>query len=463
MGQQEADAPASHSASINLPTPTLRPSPIHSQMSTVTTNGHHAVPVATVASPTSSAPRTLLMIVGPTEYEAAVLHKLGEESLPQAAPLFIDEMGQALDDLCTVLHAPTGSPVIVAGSGSLGWDMIAASVLEAGDEVLVLNTGYFSDSFAECLSAYGMVVHQLQSTIGGVVDMLDVRMALKASAAIRMVTFTQVDTSTAVLNDVQRLCAVVRELAPAALIAVDGVCSLGGEEFRFDEWEVDVAMSCSQKALGAPPGLSLLMLSERAISAINGRRSVIPSYYCNLQRWLPTMEGYRRRKGGYYCTVPVNLIRAIGVSLSRIAAYGIDRRVADHRQHSLAVKAAFDALELRQVPVSPDVACNTLTAAYYPPGVAASAFLAAAARKGVWLAGGLHRAIAPQYFRLGHMGMSVSPHSDGQQRADGQLAMDDCCLAIEALEHALSECGHAVKAGVGLASYRQHMAQYTTK
>ena len=209
------------------------------------------------------------------------------------------------------------------------------------------------------------------------------------------------------LSDVKGLCGLFRSLLPSALIAVDGVCSLGGEEFRFDDWEVDVAMSCSQKALGAPPGLSILMLSPRAVAIVTSptRSRPIPSYYCNLQRWLPVMQGYRQRKGGYYCTVPVNLIRAIGVSLARIREYGIDKRVADHRAHSLAVKAAFDALKLQQVPVSPSVACNTLTAAYYPPGVSASAFLEAAARKGVWLGGGLHVAIVSKYFRLGHMGI----------------------------------------------------------
>lgn len=153
----------SHHSSARLPC-----SPMSS---IITENGHPVVPVATVTSPTSATAtataRTLLMIVGPTEYEQTVLHKLGEESLPQAAPLFIAEMGQALDDLCTVRHAPKGSPVIVAGSGSLGWDVIAASLLQAGDEVLVLNTGYFSDSLVDCLSAYGTTVHQLHSVTGG--------------------------------------------------------------------------------------------------------------------------------------------------------------------------------------------------------------------------------------------------------------------------------------------------------
>ena len=164
---------------------------------------------------------------------------------------------------------------------------------------------------------------------------------------------------------------------------------------------------------------------------------------------------YRQRLGAYYCTVPVNLIRAIGVSLGLIKRYGVDRRVADHRAHSLAVKAAFDALHLRQVPVSPDVACNTLTAAYYPAGVTASAFLSAAERAGVWFGGGLHVKIAAQYFRVGHMGVSVAPCPDSTH---GQ----DVRTAVEALEYALAECGYAVRAGAAVAAYKSKMAEYIT-
>ena len=57
--------------------------------------------------------------------------------------------------------------------------------------------------------------------------------------------------------------------APHTLIAVDGVCSFMAEELRFDEWGIDAAMTCSQKALGAPPGLSLVLVSNRALVSLS--------------------------------------------------------------------------------------------------------------------------------------------------------------------------------------------------
>ena len=46
---------------------------------------------------------------------------------------------------------------------------------------------------------------------------------------------------------------------------LDGVCSVASELIKMDEWGVDVVMTASQKGLGTPPGLSILVASKRAI------------------------------------------------------------------------------------------------------------------------------------------------------------------------------------------------------
>ena len=46
---------------------------------------------------------------------------------------------------------------------------------------------------------------------------------------------------------------------------LDGVCSVASELIKMDEWGIDVVMTASQKGLGTPPGLSILVASKRAI------------------------------------------------------------------------------------------------------------------------------------------------------------------------------------------------------
>ena len=40
-------------------------------------------------------------------------------------------------------------PFLISGSGTLGWDQVAANLVEDGEEALVLHSGYFGDSFAD--------------------------------------------------------------------------------------------------------------------------------------------------------------------------------------------------------------------------------------------------------------------------------------------------------------------------
>jgi alanine-glyoxylate transaminase/serine-glyoxylate transaminase/serine-pyruvate transaminase len=81
----------------------------------------------------------------------------------------------------------------------------------------------------------------------------------------KLITITHVDTSTGVLNNVEEIANLIKRLSPDSLIAVDGVCSVGGERLLQEAWGIDVAMTASQKAIGVPPGLALMVVSQRAL------------------------------------------------------------------------------------------------------------------------------------------------------------------------------------------------------
>ena len=67
---------------------------------------------------------------------------------------------------------------------------------------------------------------------------------------------THNETSTGVTNPIADIAAIVRR--HGALLAVDAVSSLAAIDLRFDEWQIDVAVSGSQKAFMCPPGLAVL-------------------------------------------------------------------------------------------------------------------------------------------------------------------------------------------------------------
>lgn len=147
--------------------------------------------------------------------------------------------------------------------------------------------GYFADSFAECLETYGAKATQLKAPIGGRPSLKEIELALKIKP-YKAITITHTDTSTGVLNDVKAIAEAVRRVSPETLIIVDGVCSVAVEEIRFDEWDLDVVLTATQKAIGVPAGLSIVMLSGRAIRAFERRKTKPASYFASLANWLPS-------------------------------------------------------------------------------------------------------------------------------------------------------------------------------
>lgn len=190
-----------------------------------------------------------------------------------------------------VLFAPTAQPVITAGSGTLGWDHVAANILQPGDESLVLNSGYFGDSFAECIETYGGKVTQIKAPIGSKPSLEEVEKAL-TSKKYKVLTFTHVDTSTGVLSDAKGLGELVKRVSPETILVLDGVCSVASEEIRMEEWGIDVVLTASQKGLGCPPGLMLVAASKKAIEAFEKRTVPPTSYYASWAKWLPVMKAY---------------------------------------------------------------------------------------------------------------------------------------------------------------------------
>ncbi len=379
--------------------------------------------------------RKLLMIPGPIEFEPAVLSALGAPTTSHVAANFIAAFGQALERLRQVFLSPQGQPFVLAGSGTLAMDCAGANLVEPGDRALVVNTGYFSDRFAALLERYGAQVTQVGAAVGGQPALEDVEAALR-QAEYKLVTITHVDTSTAVLADVQGLAGLARQYG--ALVVVDGVCSLAGEALRMDDWGIDLALTASQKAIGVPPGLALLVAGPRALEAFKRRKTLVQNYYADWTHWLPVMQAYEARQAAYFGTPAVNLVWALNASLGLILEEGLPARFERHVALGRASQAAMAALGLKQVPLQPDLAAHTLSAPRYPASIQGPEFLAQVSKAGVTLAGGLHPAIKANYFRIGHMGAAT---------------LGDILATYSAIETALRACGYNVfLPGVGVAA-----------
>ena len=386
-----------------------------------------------MGSPTpAQEPHPALLIPGPVEISDEVSHSMATYAQSHVGPAFTNVFGESLSMLRKLFQTTnSGSqPFIIAGSGTLGWDLAAANLVEPGEDVLVLHTGYFADSFADCFSIYGAKPTQLKAPIGDRPQLDEIEEALK-SKKYKAVTVTHVDTSTGVLSQVEPLSKLIQRVSPDTLLIVDGVCSIGAEDLQFDAWKVDMALTASQKAIGCPPGLSISMVSERAIDVYKTRKSPPGSYYASFKNWLPVMQSYEAKKPLYFATQPTQVITALHTALTQLTSRPLSERFEAHKRVSAKVKKAVAGMGLKQLAEKPENQASAMTAMYLPEGLTPPEVLPGLMKKGVIFAGGLHKEIAAKYIRFGHMNVSVVDES-GRGEIDKALdALKDTLKSLE--------------------------------
>jgi aspartate aminotransferase-like enzyme len=153
-------------------------------------------------------------------------------------------------------------------------EAVLCNLCSPGDAIGVCANGRFGELWGTLAESLGLTVHRVCTDWERDVDPEAVDRLLREHPAIRAVAMAYSDTSTGVANDVAAVARVAR--ARDVLLLVDGVSSIGGMPFAFDEWGVDAAITASQKCLMSSPGLSFVVLNDRARAAIGAARTAAP-------------------------------------------------------------------------------------------------------------------------------------------------------------------------------------------
>jgi aspartate aminotransferase-like enzyme len=377
--------------------------------------------------------RKLLMIPGPTNVDPAVLRELSKPTPAHTDPLFIESFKEALENLKHVFMTKR-QVFAIAGSGTLALEVGVANIVEPGERILNVVTGYFGDYFVRISKAHGAVCKVLEVPWGKCAEPNQVKEALKEDD-YKAVTITHVDTSTGVVNPIGEIGAVVKENSEAFYI-VDAVCSLGGMEVRVDDWKIDACVSGSQKCMGLPPGLALLSISDRVLNFLEKRKTPVGMWYGDIKNWLPIMMDPSK----YFATPPVNMIYALSESLKAILAEGLEQRFRRHHIIAEAFRAAIEALNIRLVA---DTKCraDTITAAYYPEKIEDAPFRDEMRKHGIVVASTIGL-IRSKGFRVGHM---------------GNVGQNDILSTIGAIETTLANLGCKFSMGTGLGAAQDRL------
>jgi alanine-glyoxylate transaminase/serine-glyoxylate transaminase/serine-pyruvate transaminase len=287
---------------------------------------------------TLAAGRPYLAIPGPSVIPDRVLRAMHQGSPNIYDGPLIELAASLFPDLKRV--AGTAAHVaIYIGNGHAGWEAANANLFSRGDRALVLATGQFGLGWAGSARALGVEVEVLDFGKSAPVDMGQVEAVLRADRGhrIKAVLTTQVDTASSVKTDIPALRAALDRAGHPALLAVDCIASLGCDEYRMDDWGVDVTVAACQKGLMTPPGMAFVWFSDRARDRCRGADLATPYW-----AWGPRAEAteFWQIWNG---TAPTAHLYGLRAALDMLAEEGMPQVWARHRALAGAVWAAFDA------------------------------------------------------------------------------------------------------------------------
>jgi aspartate aminotransferase-like enzyme len=313
-----------------------------------------------------------------------------------------------------------------AGTGAL--EAAVVNVLSPGDRVLAVPTGAFGDRFAKAAEVYGADVRRLEVEWGRAADPAAVRAALLEEPNARAVLLTHNETSTGVTNPIAELAAAVREVAPAALILVDAISSLGAMPFEMDAWGLDVVATGSQKAWMAAPGMAFVAVSERAWAAMETAR--MPRFYLDLRRHRDSAA-----TGQTPWTPAVAVMYQVDEGLRLMEEETAAGVFARHAACAAAARAGLTALGFDLL-ADPAHASPTVTAAWIPEGLDWKAYNGELKKRGLVLAGGQGK-LKGKIFRIGHL---------------GSVELEQVVGAIAVMEEAALRLGRSLVPGAAVAA-----------
>ncbi len=268
---------------------------------------------------------------GPSNPYPEAMAAMGRPMLGHLDPAFLALLDETMERLRAVFATANPLTLPISGTGSAGMEASFVNFVQPGDPVVVGVNGLFGERMCEVARRVGGDVIRVDASWG---QPLDPEALLGAHASPKVIAVVHAETSTGVRNDVATLAAHKGE----AILLVDTVTSLGGIEVGVDDWGIDVCYSCSQKCLGAPPGLAPMTVSPAAMR----RRVPVPSsWYLDLNllsRYVAEGSGGRV----YHHTAPVAMIGALHAALGAVLAEGL-REV--WRRHAECGKLLQDGLE----------------------------------------------------------------------------------------------------------------------
>jgi len=338
------------------------------------------------------------MVPGPVQVPQRILSAyMNAYGSPDLEPEYLNLYNQTEERIQQLLGT-NNKIVFQTGEGMISLWSALKSTIQPDDRVLALATGVFGYGIGDMARAVGAQVKTLGFAHNETLQNWE-----KIEEAIiefdpKMITVVHCETPSGTLNPLEKL-GQLKQKHHIPLLYVDMVASIGGTPIQTDEWQIDLALGGSQKALSCPCDISFLAVSTKAWEIIDHVK------YVGYDALLPFKDA--QQKGEFPYTPHWHGLAAIATSLEMLLEEGLP---SVYQRHDLVASYCRERLErigyeiFIQPPFTPS---PTVTAVKVPEGISWQDFDQRLRSEGL-VTGGSYGPLADKVFRLGHMGSQAN-------------------------------------------------------
>ncbi len=383
-------------------------------------------------------PYRTLLGPGPSNISPRVQQAMLAPMVGHLDPYFFNIMDDTVKLLRTLFQTENRLTYPISGTGSAGMEAGFCNFLEPGDVAVIGVNGLFGERMVDNALRCGAEVIQVAAEWGRIIEPETIETALKAQKRVKLLALVHAETSTGILQPLTEVSRLAKQYE--ALLLVDAVTSLGGEEVAVDDWGIDVCYSGTQKCISCPPGLAPFTANQKAVAVIEARTRKVQSWYLDLS----LLSSYWSEGRFYHHTAPICMIYALHEALVLIAEEGLETRWQRHLKHGSALKAGIEAMGLT-LHAQEGHRLSTLTSVRIPSDVDDLRVRQRLLNEfGIEIGGGLGP-LKGRIWRIGLMGHS----STGE----------NVLLFLSALEKILAAESYPVEPGAGVKAALQTMTK----
>ncbi|XP_058831580.1 3-hydroxykynurenine transaminase-like isoform X2 [Topomyia yanbarensis] len=310
-------------------------------------------------------PDKIMMGPGPSNCTKRVLSALANTTLSNFHAELFQVLDEVKDGLRYIFQTENRATMCVTGSAHTGMEALLCNLLEEGDIVLIAVNGIWAERAVDMATRYGADVRVLKGADDRPFPLADFRKAIEQHRP-KCLFLVHGDSSSGVLQPLEGLGRICHEYD--CLLLIDAVASLCGVPFYMDAWEIDGAYTGAQKVLGAPPGITPISISPRALEVIRSRKTKSKVFYWDLLL-LGNYWGCYDEPKAYHHTVPSNLIYGLREALAQVVEEGLENVIKRREECAQHLYRGLSDMGLKVFVNDPQHRLSTVTGIIIPKGV----------------------------------------------------------------------------------------------